>query len=61
MKFPAPAPRVAKGQLRCFQCRQAFLMKDGGWHDRGSQQVFLCRRCEHAPKASALKSPQALK
>lgn len=46
MILSKPLSAIGKGQVRCFQCRLACLMKDGGWHDHKSQQVFLCRSCE---------------
>ncbi len=51
MMFSRPVSTVGKGQLRCFQCRQAIQMKDGKWHDHKNQQVFLCRTCEKAHRA----------
>jgi hypothetical protein len=32
-------------------------MKEGDWHDRGNQQVFLCKPCEKAQQEPQHKSP----
>lgn len=50
MKFSIAAAPLSKGQLRCFQCQKACLIKDGNWHTRGNQQIFLCKSCDkHKP------------
>lgn len=48
-------PSTSRGKLKynCFQCRDICLPKDGDWHDGETNQVFLCKTCSHARKASA--------
>lgn len=53
-------PPLGKGQLRCFQCRQAFPLKEGAWHLHDYQQVFLCKACAKASK-EAPQSPSSSK
>lgn len=36
-------------------------MKDGGWHDHGTQQVFLCKPCEKAFHAQSQKAAKLIK
>lgn len=48
MNFSKAPSTVPKGHLRCFQCRQTCLMKNGDWHNRDNQQVFLCKGCDKA-------------
>ena len=50
MSLSAPLTPVSKGQLRCNQCRKACPIKDGNWHNRGSQQVFICKACERTQR-----------
>jgi hypothetical protein len=57
MKFPTPTHRVAKGQLKCFDCRRSLVMKEGNWYDRGNQQVFLCHSCVKAQQEFQHKRP----
>lgn len=45
MQSKAPSA-LGKGQMRCFDCRQPGLIKEGHWQDRGNQQVFVCKTCE---------------
>jgi hypothetical protein len=44
---------MAKGQVRCFKCRDAFQLKDGDWHLINHQEVFLCKRCSQASAQTA--------
>jgi hypothetical protein len=32
--------------MKCHDCRQDCLPKDGDWHDSKDGQIFLCRTCE---------------
>jgi hypothetical protein len=57
MYYSKPQSTVGKGQMRCFQCRQAYLMKDGNWVDHKNQQVFLCKSCEKSLLASRAAVP----
>jgi hypothetical protein len=51
--------RPIKGMLKCFQCRQACSNKEGNWHDRRNQQVFLCKACEMTPSGEEAKQSPA--
>ena len=56
MKFATQPIRAAKGRLRCFDCRKPLSMKEGDWHERGNQQVFLCHPCNKVHQDSRLKN-----
>ena len=45
MSNETTAPKLGKGQMRCYRCRNAVPLKDGDWHNLQLQQVFLCNRC----------------
>lgn len=46
--------KLARNQFRCFQCKKAFLQRDGEWYDWNHMQVHLCRSCDKL----TLKSPE---
>lgn len=37
----------AKGEIRCFQCRDLTKSRDGSWESVKNQQVFVCNHCKH--------------
>ena len=42
-----------KGKMRCNACTKTTATKDGDWFvttGSSSQQVFLCKLCEHAKR-----------
>ena len=50
MKSLPIAPKPARGQFKCFHCRQLFPMKEGDWHTWNSMEVHLCKACNKATK-----------
>lgn len=53
------APKLPKGQLRCFECKRPVPMKDGAWHTTAQHsQVFLCKTCGHSAQMTATAKSQ---
>jgi hypothetical protein len=46
------APKIGKGQFKCFHCRKVYLQKDGDWHRWQSMEVHLCKGCESKTRTS---------
>ena len=56
-----PFSPMRKGQLRCFKCREGFMMKEGAWQPHGNQEVFLCNACERAARPASDKESGRVK
>jgi hypothetical protein len=41
--------------MKCFKCRQSCSRTDGGWHEGGTDQVYLCKSCGIAHQAALKK------
>jgi hypothetical protein len=53
-----PLAPLAKGQFRCFRCRNIFLMKDGDWFHWNAMEVHLCTPCDKQTRSVPERNPR---